>query len=154
MEFAGREYIYLPKKKINKLNGYKSEDKKKEENAAPLPQLNPEKKSIGNKEEEKLINNLDNNLIKKEDDEISCDSNSVCTISNKHLNDKYSNSGSYEDNLSCDSIGEQHFEYKDEKEYFFQETDINIFSVNYNKILNKEFSLKENPIRCKKCQQF
>lgn len=36
MEFAGREYIYLPQYKIDKLNGYKFEDKK-EDNVAPLP---------------------------------------------------------------------------------------------------------------------
>ena len=183
MEFAGREYIYLPQKKIDKLNGYKSEDKKEEEEenvaplpkineekkpienieeeeekekGAPLPPINPEKKSIENKEEEKLKKNLDNNIIKKEDEAMSCDSNdsnSCCTISNKHLNDKYSNSGSYEDNLSCDSFGGRQFhEIKDEKEEnYFQETDLNIFCVDYNKVLNKDFSLKENPIRCRKC---
>ena len=181
MEFAGRDYIYLPQKKIDKLNGYKSQDKKEEEdNVAPLPKLNPEKnpienkeeeekekeapfppinlekKTIENKEEEKLKKYLDNNIIKNEDEAISCDSydsNSCCAISNKHLNDKYSNSGSYEDNLSCDSFhGKQYYEIKEEKEEnFIQETDLNIFCVDYNKILNKDFSLKENPIRCKKC---
>jgi len=182
MEFAGREYIYLPQKKIDKLNGYKSQDKKEEEdNVPPLPNVNPEKnpiknneeekekekeapfppinsekKEIENKEEEKLKKNLDNNIIKNEDEAISCDSfdsNSCCTISNKHLNDKYSNSGSYEDNLSCDSFhGREYYEIKEEKEEnYIQETDLNIFCVDYNKILNKEFSLKENPIRCKKC---
>jgi len=182
MEFAGREYIYLPQKKIDKLNGYKSQDKKEEEDnvpplpnvnpeknpiknnkeekekekEAPFPPINPEKKEIENKEEEKLKKNLDNNIIKNEDEAISCDSfdsNSCCTISNKHLNDKYSNSGSYEDNLSCDSFhGREYYEIKEEKEEnYIQETDLNIFCVDYNKILNKEFSLKENPIRCKKC---
>ena len=67
MEFAGREYIYLPKKKIDKLNGYKSEDKKEEDIISLLPQINPDTKLIE----------------KKEDEEISCDSNSVCIISNK-----------------------------------------------------------------------
>ena len=127
MEFAGRDYIYLPQKKIDKLNGYKSEDIKiEEENVAPLPQINTEKKLTGNKEEEekeaplppinsekKSMKNkeeekLEINIIKKEDEVMSCDSNdsnSCCTISDKHLNDKYSNSGSYEDKLSCDSFG-------------------------------------------------
>lgn len=185
MDFAGREYIYLPQKKIDKLNGYKSEDNKvEEENVAPLPQINEEKNliekkeeyeeeeikekeaalppinleknSIENKEEVKLKKYSNNNLIKIEDEAISCDSNnsnSCCAISNKHLNDKYSNNGSYEDNLSCDSFKGNHFcEIKDEKEEkYFQETDLNIFCVDYNKVLSNEFSLKENPIRCKKC---
>ena len=180
MEFAGREYIYLPQKKIDKLNGYKSQDKKEEEdNVAPLPKVNPqenlienkeeekekeapfppinvEKKTIENKEEEKLKNNLNFNIIKNENEAISCDSydsNSCCAISNKHLNDKYSNSGSYEDNLSCESghFG-KYYEIEEEKEEnYIQETDLNIFCVDYNKILNKDFSLKEEPIRCKKC---
>ena len=181
MEFAGREYIYLPQKKIDKLNGYKSQDKKEEEdNVPPLPNVNPEKKpiennedkekekeapfppinsekkEIENKEEEKLKKYLNNNIIGNEDEAISCDSydsNSCCAISNKHLNDQYSNSGSYVDNLSCDSFhGIEYNEIKEEKEEnYIQETDLNIFCVDYNKILNKEFSLKENPIRCKKC---
>ena len=50
MEYAGREYIYLPQKKIDKLNGYKSQDKKEEEdNVPPLPNVNPEKNPIKNK---------------------------------------------------------------------------------------------------------
>jgi hypothetical protein len=181
MEFAGREYIYLPQKKIDKLKGYISEDKKegeekeneseaplpelnlekmvekKEEKDAPLPPLNLKEKSKENQEKENLNKILDNdNKMEKEDEKISCDSNSCCTISNEHLNDKYSNEGSYEDNYSCDSFGndDNNFYLNQEKEKegnYVQETDINIFSVNYNKILNKEFSLKEIPIRCKKC---
>jgi len=182
MEFAGREYIYLPQKKIDKLNGYKSEDlKEKEENVPPLPNLekkpienkeekedkedkeaplpplpNPKQNSKENQEEENLNKISDNNIMEIEDDDISCNSNSCCNISDKHLNDKYSNEGSFVDNLSCDSIGEVVFkeeeDNKEEKEeHYIQETDINIFCVDYNNILNKEFSLKENPIRCKKC---
>ena len=178
MEFAGREYIYLPQKKIDKLNGYKSEDKKegeekenenvnplnlekkqiekkeeeKEEKDAPPPPLNPKEKSKEDQEEENLNEILGDDKIEIKDEEISCDSNSCCNISNEHLNDKYSNAGSYEDNLSCD-LSDNQFNYKKEEkeENFVQETDINIFSVDYNQILNKDFSLKENPIRCKKC---
>ena len=83
-----------------------NEEEEEKEKEAPFPPIKPEKKEIENKEEEKLKKNLDNNIIKNEDEAISCDSfdsNSCCAISNKHLNDKYSNSGSYEDNLSCDS---------------------------------------------------
>ena len=48
--------------------------------------------------------------------------------------------------------GIQNFEIKEEKEEnYYQETDLNIFCVDYNKIVNKDFSLKEKPIRCKKC---
>ena len=176
MEFAGREYIYLPQKKIDKLKGYKSEYKKEgkekeNENDAPLPQLNLEKKIIEekdaplpplnpkeeSKENQEKENNLDNdNKMEIEDEVISADSNSCCNVSYEHLNDKYSNEGSYEDNCSCDSFGnnDNNFCMKEEEvkeENYVQETDINILSVNYNKILNKEFSLKENPIRCKKC---
>ena len=180
MEFAGREYIYLPQKKIDKLNGYKSEDKKEgeekenenvnplnlekkeeekkeeekkeEEKDAPPPPLNPKEKSKEDQEEENLNEILGDDKIEIKDEEISCDSNSCCNISNEHLNDKYSNAGSYEDNLSCD-LSDNQFNYKKEEkeENFVQETDINIFSVDYNQILNKDFSLKENPIRCKKC---
>ena len=182
MEFAGREYIYLPQKKIDKLKGYKSEDKKEGEenenqNVAPLPQLNLEKKMIEKKveeneekdappplnpkekpkenHEEENLNKIEDNENKKEikDEEISCDSNSYCTISNEHLNDKYSNNDSYEDNCSCDSVGyyDNNNSVSEEEKNYIQETDINIFSVDYNEILNKDFSLKENPIRCKKC---
>ena len=118
--------------------------------------MNPKEKSKENQEEENLNKILDDDKFEIKDEEISCDSNSCCNISNEHLNDKYSNEGSYEDNLSCD-LSDHQFNVKKEekeeekKENFVQETDINIFSVDYNKILDKEFSLKENPIRCKKC---
>ena len=174
MEFAGREFIYLPQKKIDKLNGYKSGEKKEkeEENVAPLPQINLEKKSLEIEEEEKeaplppqLIpkeesksNQEKENLNKILDDkkeieieEISCDSNSCCNVSNQHLNDKYSNNGSYIDNCSCDDFVDESYEKEVKEENYVQETDLNIFSVDYNQILNKDFSLKENPIRCKKC---
>ena len=116
MEFAGREYIYLPQKKINKLNEYKygikMEIEEENQNEAPLPQINLEKKGLEIKEDKKEVplpslldpnkkpkENQDEenlNLIldnKKEieDENISCDSNSFCNISNKHLNDIYSN---------------------------------------------------------------
>ena len=181
MEFAGREYIYLPQKKIDKTNLFKGEYNKEEknENVDLLQQINLKKEIIEkdkekkeeknegkkeaelllsldqkkNQEEENIIKNTNNNLLKSEDEVISCDSNSCCNISNQHLNDKYSNSGSYEDRLSCDNYVESpNFKIKEEKEEkYVQETDINIFCVDYNKVLNKEFSLKENPIRCKKC---
>ena len=125
MEFADREYIYLPQKKIDKINGYKSEDKKEgeekenenvnplnlekkqiekkeEEKDAPPPPLNPKEKSKENQEEENLNKILGDDKFEIKDEEISCDSNSCCNISNEHLNDKYSNEGSYEDNLSCE----------------------------------------------------
>ena len=181
MQFAGREYIYLPQKKIDKLKGYISEDKKEEEeneNMAPPPQLNLEKENIKIKEEihekddpllpvnpkekskenqeEEKINKMeisDNKLEIIKDEDMSCDSNSCCNISDKHLNDKYSNNGSYLDNCSCDSIGinDDNDYMEKEVENYIQETDINIFGVDYNTILNKDFSLKENPIRCEKC---
>ena len=165
MEFAGREFIYLPQKKIDKLNGYRSGEKKEkeEENVAPLPQINLEKKSLEIKEEEKeaplppqLIpkeesksNQEKENLNKILDDkkeieieEISCDSNSCCNVSNQHLNDKYSNNGSYIDNCSCDDFVDESYEKEVKEENYVQETDLNIFSVDYNQILNKDFSLK------------
>ena len=185
MEFAGRQYIYLSEKKINKLNSYKSLDKKeekqeKEENVVYPPHINQEEKLKENKLAKDLFPELLNNLKKKQNEkkegEIfdkkidlclsinedglsssyhSNDSNSCYNISNKHLNDKYSNSGSYKDNISCDfslSGGEKlKFEIKDEKENYFQETDLNIFCVDFNRVLDKDFSLKDSPIRCKKC---
>ena len=176
MEFAGREYIYLPQKKINKLNEYKygikMEIEEENQNEAPLPQINLEKKGLEIKEDKKEVplpslldpnkkpkENQDEenlNLIldnKKEieDENISCDSNSFCNISNKHLNDIYSNDGSYEDNCSLDSVNDHYYEKEEKEENYVQETDINVFSVDYSKVLNKEISLKEIPIRCKNC---
>jgi len=139
MEFAGREYIYLPQKKIDKL-------KKIENLESPPPIILDQKKSIEKKEEKNPSEDEEDKKIYI--DNVSCDSNSICSISNKHLNDKYS--GSYSDNLSCDSF-EKPNNSVDEKEDYIQETDINIFSVEYDKILNKEISLNEKPIRCKKC---
>ena len=48
--------------------------------------------------------------------------------------------------LSCDSgLWKQFFEVKDEKEEnYFKETDLNIFTIDYNRVLNQEFSLKKN----------
>ena len=86
-----------------------------------------------------------------EEDKKSNNSNSCCSFSGDHLDDRYS--GSFEDNLSSEEPMnvEKPKKHNDENKQFSQETDINILSIEYESILDKDFSLKENPIRCKSC---
>ena len=148
MKFAGKDFIYLSKKKIDKINSFNPKNNIQNLDAPPILIPPPIK------DESKISNKLQNDLDKmemEEDDKNSNDSNSCCNVSNEHLNDKYS-AGSYEDNLSCDSMDDNKpIINENKKENYSKETDINILGIEYNQILEKEFSLNEKPIKCDKC---
>ena len=148
MKFAGKDFIYLSKKKIDKINSFNPKNNIQNLDAPPILIPPPIK------DESKISNKLKNDLDKMEmdeDDKNSNDSNSCCNVSNEHLNDKYS-AGSYEDNLSCDSMDDNKpIINENKKENYSKETDINILGIEYNQILEKEFSLNEKPIKCDKC---
>ena len=148
MKFAGKDFIYLSKKKIDKINSFNPKNNIQNLDAPPILIPPPIK------DESKISNKLNNDLDKMEmdeDDKNSNDSNSCCNVSNEHLNDKYS-AGSYEDNLSCDSMDDNKpIINENKKENYSKETDINILGIEYNQILEKEFSLNEKPIKCDKC---
>ena len=147
MKFAGRDFIYLSKKKIDKINSYNPKNSIENLDAPPILIPPPIK------DESKISNKLENDLDKMEEegDKNSNDSNSCCNVSNEHLNDRYSD-GSYEDNLSCDSMDDiKPIKNENDKENYSQETDVNIVGIEYKKILEKEFTLNEQPIKCSKC---
>ena len=147
MKFAGKDFIYLSKKKIDKINSYNPKNNIQNLDAPPILIPPPIK------DESKISNKLKNDLDKmeEEDDKNSNDSNSCCNVSNEHLNDKYSD-GSYEDNLSCDSMDDiKPTKNENEKKNYNQETDVNIVGIEYQKILENEFTLNEQPIKCSKC---
>ena len=144
MKFAGGEYIYLTKKKLEKL---KKENQNENDNLSAPPILMEPPIISESKISEKLKQNLDAMEVDKK----SNNSNSCCSFSGDHLDDRYS--GSFEDNLSSEEPMnvEKPKKHNDENKQFSQETDINILSIEYESILDKDFSLKENPIRCKSC---
>ena len=151
MKFAGRDFIYLSKKKIDKINSYNPKNSIENLDAPPILIPPPIK------DESKISNKLENDLDKMEEegDKNSNDSNSCCNVSNEHLNDRYSD-GSYEDNLSCEMMMNDDDDIKptkneNDKENYSQETDVNIVGIEYQKILENEFSLNEQPIKCSKC---
>ena len=151
MKFAGKDFIYLSQKKLDKINSYNPKNNTQNLDAPPIliPPPIKQESEISNK----LKNDLDNLKKEEEEDEKnSNDSNSCCNVSNEHLNDKYS-AGSYEDNLSCDSMDEdiKPKNIENKKENYNKETDVNIVGIDYQKILQKEFSLNEKPIKCSKC---
>ena len=149
MKFAGKDFIYLSQKKLDKINSFNPKNNTQNLDAPPIliPPPIKEESEISNQ----LKNDLDN--LKKEeeeDDKNSNDSNSCCNISNEHLNDRYS-AGSYEDNLSCEMEDIKPINNENKKEIYNKETDVNIVGIEYQKILEKEFSLNEKPIKCSKC---
>ena len=149
MKFAGKDFIYLSQKKLDKINSFNPKNNPQNLDAPPIliPPPIKEESEISNQ----LKNDLDN--LKKEeeeDDKNSNDSNSCCNISNEHLNDRYS-AGSYEDNLSCEMEDIKPINNENKKEIYNKETDVNIVGIEYQKILEKEFSLNEKPIKCSKC---
>ena len=148
MKFAGKDFIYLSKKKIDKINSFNPKNNIQNLDAPPILIPPPIK------DESKISNKLQNDLDKmemEEDNKNSNDSNSCCNVSNEHLNDRYS-AGSYEDNLSCELMDDDKPNINEnEIENYSKETDINILGIEYNQILEKEFSLNEKPIKCDKC---
>ena len=149
MKFAGKDFIYLSQKKLDKINSFNPKNNPQNLDAPPIliPPPIKEESEISNQ----LKNDLDN--LKKEeeeDDKNSNDSNSCCNVSNEHLNDRYS-AGSYEDNLSCEMEDIKPINNENKKEIYNKETDVNIVGIEYQKILEKEFSLNEKPIKCSKC---
>ena len=149
MKFAGKDFIYLSQKKLDKINSFNPKNNTQNLDAPPIliPPPIKEESEISNQ----LKNDLDN--LKKEeeeDDKNSNDSNSCCNISNEHLNDRYS-ACSYEDNLSCEMEDIKPINNENKKEIYNKETDVNIVGIEYQKILEKEFSLNEKPIKCSKC---
>ena len=149
MKFAGKDFIYLSQKKLDKINSYNPKNNVQNLDAPPIliPPPIKEESEISNQ----LKNDLDN--LKKEeeeDDKNSNDSNSCCNVSNEHLDDRYS-AGSYEDNLSCEMEDIKPINNENKKEIYNKETDVNIVGIEYQKILEKEFSLNEKPIKCSKC---
>ena len=150
MKFAGKDFIYLSKKKIDKINSYNPKNNIQNLDAPPIliPPPIKEESEISNQ----LKNDLDNLKKEEEEDEKnSNDSNSCCNVSDEHLNDRYSD-GSYEDNLSCDSMEDiKPKNIENKKENYNKEIDVNIVGIEYQKILEKEFSLNEKPIKCSKC---
>ena len=150
MKFAGRDFIYLSKKKIDKINSYNPKNSIENLDAPPILIPPPIK------DESKISNKLENDLDKMEEegDKNSNDSNSCCNVSNEHLNDRYSDC-SYEDNLSCEMMMNDDdikpTKNENDKENYSQETDVNIVGIEYQKILEKEFTLNEQPIKCSKC---
>ncbi len=150
MKFAGRDFIYLSKKKLDKINCYNPKNNIENLDAPPILIPPPIK------DESKISNKLENDLDKmeEEDDKNSNNSNSCCNVSNEHLNDRYS-AGSYEDNLSCEMMMNDDdikpTKNENDKENYSQETDVNIVGIEYKKILEKEFTLNEQPIKCSKC---
>ena len=150
MKFAGKDFIYLSQKKLDKINSYNPKNNAQNLDAPPIliPPPIKEESEISNQ----LKNDLDNLKKEEEEDEKnSNDSNSCCNVSDEHLNDRYSDC-SYEDNLSCDSMEDiKPINNENKKENYNKETDVNIVGIEYQKILEKEFSLNEKPIKCSKC---
>ena len=149
MKFAGKDFIYLSQKKLDKINSFNPKNNPQNLDAPPIliPPPIKEESEISNQ----LKNDLDN--LKKEeeeDDKNSNDSNSCCNVSNEHLNDRYS-ACSYEDNLCCEMEDIKPINNENKKEIYNKETDVNIVGIEYQKILEKEFSLNEKPIKCSKC---
>ena len=149
MKFAGKDFIYLSQKKLDKINSFNPKNNPQNLDAPPIliPPPIKEESEISNQ----LKNDLDNLKKEEEEDEKnSNDSNSCCNVSNEHLNDRYS-AGSYEDNLSCEMEDIKPINNENKKEIYNKETDVNIVGIEYQKILEKEFSLNEKPIKCSKC---
>ena len=84
MKFAGKDFIYLSKKKIDKINSFNPKNNIQNLDAPPILIPPPIK------DESKISNKLENDLDKMEEegDKNSNDSNSCCNVSNEHLNDR------------------------------------------------------------------